>query len=563
MATITSAQTGDFSDTATWVGGVVPTVGDTAVAANGHVIAIDVDVTVTKVTQLGTGKFTLGGGRTLTAEVEAVSGSFTSGGTVEVTATSGSTAYIIGNVTGVSSTAVNICGVNVTGVGTLDLTGSVTGSAGNASSLANGHAGIYTNATCTIVIDGAITGGAGNIKFGVFAGASSDAAITIVGNINGGGGSASYGVYATGTSAVITATGNAAFGLGLNSHAIYTTGSSASATLTGNAFSAVFQSGAGVRSDGANAAIVVIGNATGGTGGATYGVHSTGTSSTITITGDVTGGTSAAGAYGAFATGASATITITGDVTGGSNTNTYGAHATGASATMTITGNVTGGAGTSAHGAYATGATSLITVTGTATSSSTTSNAIRSDATSSGYGVLFSGDLIDTQSGVVACFARFFRIIDTSPSGVTQYANNASFPTGGTVSRVSADNVTGMPVESDVRDGLTFGYNDELEGTMAVPPSASVVFGVPVDDGVGTAAITPAEVWNYLAASATTPNSLGAILANIAGLIRDDAIEQIITYNRNGNSTLTLDSRTFNINADANVYPIVSFGEEV
>jgi hypothetical protein len=130
MATITSTQSGDFSDTATWAGGVVPTVGDIAVAATGHVVAIDVDVTVDKVTQAGTGKFTLGNGRTLTAEVEANAGTFTSGGTVEVTATSGNTAYIIGNVTGVSSTAVNVCGVNVTGAGTLDLTGQCDGVGG-------------------------------------------------------------------------------------------------------------------------------------------------------------------------------------------------------------------------------------------------------------------------------------------------------------------------------------------------------------------------------------------------------------------------------------------------
>jgi hypothetical protein len=106
-------------------------------------------VTVDKVSQAGTGKFTLGNGRTLTAEVEAVAGTFTSGGTVEVTATAGNTAYIVGNVTGVSSTAVNVCGVNVTGLGTLELTGNVTGSAGNASSAANGHAAVYTKELAT------------------------------------------------------------------------------------------------------------------------------------------------------------------------------------------------------------------------------------------------------------------------------------------------------------------------------------------------------------------------------------------------------------------------------
>jgi hypothetical protein len=439
MATITSAASGNFSDTATWVGGVVPTVGDIAVAATGHVIVIDVNTTVDKVTQAGTGKFTLGNGITLTAEVEANAGTFTSGGTVEVICGAGETAYIVGNVTGVSSTAVNVCGVNVTGVGTLELTGDVTGSAGNVI-LVNAHAGVYTNVTCTIEIDGNVIGGTGQHKFGVHSGASSDATITITGDVTGGSQISAWGAYATGASATITITGN----------------------VTGSASSA-------------------------------WGAYAIGASATITITGDVTG-SGGTNAYGAISTGASATITITGNVTGGGGTNSFGAYTTGASATITITGNVTGGGGATAYGANAIGATSLITVTGTATSSSTTSNAIRSDATSSGYGVLFSGDLIDTQSGVVACWTRFFRIIDTSPSGVTQYANDASFPTGGLVSRVSPDNVTGMPAEADVRDGLTFGYNAELEGTLAVPPAASVAAGVPVDATVGTAAVRLQDV---------------------------------------------------------------------
>jgi hypothetical protein len=103
--------------------------------------------------------------------------------------------------------------------------------------------------------------------------------------------------------------------------------------------------------------------------------------------------------------------------------------------------------------------------------------------------VRLAGDMVDTQNGVSAVWSAFFRIVSTAPSGVTQYANDASFPTGGLVSRVSPDNVTGMPAQADVRDGLTFGFNDELEGTLAVPPAASVAAGVPVDATVGTAAV--------------------------------------------------------------------------
>ena len=54
MATITSAGTGNFTAGATWVGGVAPGSGDIAVAATGHSVTIDADVTVSEFQQAGT-----------------------------------------------------------------------------------------------------------------------------------------------------------------------------------------------------------------------------------------------------------------------------------------------------------------------------------------------------------------------------------------------------------------------------------------------------------------------------------------------------------------------------
>jgi hypothetical protein len=125
VATITSAQSGDFSDTATWVGGVVPGVGDVAVAATGHVIVIDVDVTVDQVTTTG-GTFTLADGVTLTATnaTAGVLGAATGIGAVTMYLNAPDSATIVGNVRG--GRIASSWGVEFTGTGSLTINGQVT-----------------------------------------------------------------------------------------------------------------------------------------------------------------------------------------------------------------------------------------------------------------------------------------------------------------------------------------------------------------------------------------------------------------------------------------------------
>jgi hypothetical protein len=286
MATITSAASGDFSDTATWVGGVVPTVGDVAVAATGHVIVIDVDVTVDEVDQAGTGKFTLGNGRTLTANITARAGTFTTGGTVEVVATSGNTATIVGNITGVSTTAASIAGVVVSGDGRLEFTGDITRSAGNASSAANFNAAMYISGAADVEIVGNLLGDIGNHKQAINNTAAST--ITITGNLTAGASQNTPGLQNE-TASTITITGNVNSGSRGDSGGGLNNTAASIITITGNVSGA--NNGVGLQNTGA-ATITITGNIEGGGTLTAFGLNNTG-AATITATGTFIANTSA------------------------------------------------------------------------------------------------------------------------------------------------------------------------------------------------------------------------------------------------------------------------------
>jgi hypothetical protein len=73
----------------------------------------------------------------------------------------------------------------------------------------------------------------------------------------------------------------------------------------------------------------------------------------------------------------------------------------------------------------------------------------------------------------------------------------------------------GNPATSNVRNGVTYGPALELTGTLAVPTPDNVRKGVPVDATIGTADLTAADMWNYLASNITTAGSIGEVVKNI------------------------------------------------
>ena len=247
MALIVSAASGNFNAGATWVGGVVPTVGDEGRASTGHTISITANATCTEISNAGTGTFVLNSGVTLTANVTNKSVT-TSINCLSFSAASPASASIQGNCTG--GTVSSAIGANNTSTGTLNITGNVTSGSGSSSNGAN------NSGTGTLNITGNVAG------------------LGATGAINSG----------TGT---LSITGNVAAGSTGNVHGA-NNNSTGTLTITGNA-----TGGSGAGGHGANnnspGTLTITGNATGGSA-LSYGANNV-TTGTLTITGIATGGT--------------------------------------------------------------------------------------------------------------------------------------------------------------------------------------------------------------------------------------------------------------------------------
>lgn len=486
MATITSATSGNFSAGATWVGGVVPAPADIAVAATTHVVTIDVNTTVTKVTQAGTGKFVLGNGRTLTAEVEANAGTFTSGGTVECTATTSAT--IQGNITGISTTTAATAAVVITGSGLLTVNGTVTPSPGGATS----GSGIYINTSCSLIVNGNLLPAptANSNKRSITTGSSTtNCAITVNGTVTGNNGAPS--MVLDGNSLTVNINGavsNPCVTLSANSSTVNIVGSLGGSSGTGQT---------GINLGGTNSTMNITGNLNyaGGVNGP--GLSQFGTGSKLYVTGNV----SPAGSASAISISSNDALTV---VTG--NLSTGGAQSaiqsTGTSAVLNITGNIIPSG--SATAVSVTGASATVNVVGTTYGFSTNVNGITSSSTANG--VIYQGNMVDSAGGAKAVYTRLFRLTATN-NGYTQYTNTVGYPNGTPVTRVSPNLVTGMPSAGDVRKSTVYGYNNELTGTMSVPSPSSVALNVPVDNTVGTAVLDAGSVVAVVGAQVAAASS--------------------------------------------------------
>ena len=435
MATITSAQTGNFSATTTWVGGVVPGSADIAVAATTHQVTIDTNVTVLEFQQAGSGEFIVNSTRTISGIVRGNAGLHASSqGTIDLQS-----------------------GANLT------LTGNVIGS-----QTTNSTAAIFIGAAnTTLTINGNLTGGNSTERNCIYAPlTSTGTTLTINGTTTGGTGSAAYGILWLG-SGTVNLNGDVTGGTTTSTHAVVL-GASAGATtwnITGAVGASVnLSSGSGISMGSVTSlqTINITGNVIARAANAISVINAI---ANVTVTGNVTGGTSGVSVIGINIGSPNAVVTVTGDVTGGPTNNGTGINLSGASSTCNIVGNVTAGA-SAGHGVL---------------------------SSASANGVILQGSMTDAANGTVAVSTRLFRLTATT-TGLTRHANSVGFPNGTLVSRVSPALATGVPAVTDVRSGTIYGYSNELTGTCAVPAAGSVALGVPVGSTTGTASLAPSDI---------------------------------------------------------------------
>jgi len=501
---------GNWSSAANWNDGTKPVAGDD-VYADGKTVTIDEDVTVGSIRNTqrtgGTvgGSFTIGGGRTVTANV----GGFVAGsGSSTINTNGNSLTTLNGNLVG--STIAGVAVLYHTGTGPLIVNGNV--SAGSVASAS----GISYASSATITINGNVTGGTAGNTFGFGKSGTETPTVNINGNVTagtGGGAGTAHGVYSNNGLITINIIGNV---LGVSTTAGITWANTAIVSVTGSVTGSASGSGKGINSGGNGSTISVTGDVTGnlGTGidvqSLTY----------LTVTGNLYGASTNSIAAIAFNNGSS-TITINGNITGGNNSSGYGLWAQGAVA-FTINGNVTGGtAGVAINNTSG----APVTINGNAVG-----GVGANGLTSSGSGEIYAykavgNDYGSGSSGLGATVGIYHTGAGKARCKYFQCGSRGMWPVFGPVLLdlqtnssietrtyslqslfifTNPANTSGLlPAVTDVRSGVSYNVGNNI-GTCAVPSPVNVTSGVAVGNTVGSALLTEQTIRSAMGLS--SPN---------------------------------------------------------
>jgi hypothetical protein len=345
------------------------------------------------------------------------------------------------------------------------------------------------------------------------------------------------------------------FLIGTNDGNIVGISNTSSGTLFfyGNAEGGSFGNGYGFNNS-STGTITIYGEVSGGRGGSVsaYGVYNASTG-TINIIGNVysrvsagcwnnnigtiniTGQAICAGSASCGANQSGGTINLVGNSLGGPSANGLVNSSTGV---INVTGNVIGGTGSTTYGVNNNTATGSVYVYGKAIASNTAAGAnnassgllyctsvVGNDFGLGSVGIAASvPGLINAQNGRAYVEQVEFGVRGATPITGPVYILPSNRNTltgyttalGQTVTFYNSLSVDGLlPPASSVRLGEVYNVGNSV-GTMAVPAPESVEFGVPIDNTVGTAALTPQNVWGYARLSATETGSIGDRLRNAA-----------------------------------------------
>jgi hypothetical protein len=256
--------------------------------------------------------------------------------------------------------------------------------------------------------------------------------------------------------------------------------------------------------------IFISGSIVGGSNGAgPYGINNASTG-TVTVIGNVTGGTkpdagSTSTAYGIHNASAGI-VTVTGSVRGGpvgvgANTNPVGIF-NASIGTILVSGSVSAGTGSGAIGVASTSAGTII-IQGPISSSI---NNVGVSSTSTTAVNLFTGPFYNTGS-YNAVYAYRMQVFDRP----TQYTFGTETD-GVTKTLTTVESIVGAPSASNVRNGVTYGLNGNLTGSLKMPDPTTVKQGVLTDNTTGSAILTAEDMFGVLTQNITTSGSIGTVL---------------------------------------------------
>lgn len=133
---------------------------------------------------------------------------------------------------------------------------------------------------------------------------------------------------------------------------------------------------------------------------------------------------------------------------------------------------------------------------------------------------ILTGPFISSPSGIQPIYVARMHYQRTMGSyyEFRDNSTNGALPPAGAAPAtrlVSPDTIVDAPIPANVRQGVVYASGSQV-GTLAVPSPNSVSYGVPTDNTVGTAVLTPQDVWNYAISNLNTDGSIGKRLKNAA-----------------------------------------------